>query len=133
MLFKSSGFELLLVNTKYAAKSNANITIAINNLLIITDDIALPIGAFRLKTKGNDGGHNGLSDIIETLGSNEFSRLRIGVGCDFPKGMQADYVLAKWNKQEMEILSPRLDIAVAAIQSFCTAGANRTMNDFNNK
>lgn len=107
--------------------------IELSNLLVITDDIALPVGAFRMKTKGSDGGHNGLSDIIETLGLNEFSRLRIGIGNDFPKGTQADYVLSKWSKQEMEILTPRLDMAIKTIQSFCTTGADRTMNDFNNK
>lgn len=103
------------------------------NMLVIADDIALPIGALRMKNKGSDGGHNGLKDIIATLNSTEFPRLRIGVGNEFPKGGQSDYVLGKWSEEEIKILNPRIEMAVEMIKSFGTIGVDRTMSSFNNK
>ncbi len=102
-------------------------------LLVIVDDIALPLGALRLKAKGGDGGHNGLSSIISVLGSNLFPRLRFGVGGDFPKGSQVQYVLGKWTKEELEIISPRIEKASDLVLSFGTIGVERTMNFFNTK
>lgn len=107
--------------------------IPVSNILVITDDLALPFGTLRLKKKGSDGGHNGLSDIIETLGTNEFARLRFGIGSDFPKGKQVDYVLQRWSKQEETLLSERIEKAVQIAKSFVSIGIDRTMSDFNNK
>lgn len=107
--------------------------IPVSNILVVTDDLALPFGTLRLKKKGSDGGHNGLSDIIETLGTNEFARLRFGIGSDFPKGKQVDYVLQRWSKQEEALLSERIEKAVQIVKSFVSIGIDRTMSDFNNK
>ncbi len=102
-------------------------------LLVILDDIALPTGTLRMKAKGGDAGHNGLTDIIEKLGTNVFPRLRIGIGNDFPRGQQADYVLGKWTKSEEKLMAPRVDIATEIIKSFVSIGTERTMTAFNNK
>lgn len=107
--------------------------IPIENLLVIVDDLALPLGVLRLKTKGSDGGHNGLISIIETLGTTDFSRLRIGIGNDFAKGYQVDYVLGRWSEEESKILIPRIETTVELIRSFVLTGAERTMNWFNKR
>ena len=103
------------------------------NLLVIADDIALPLGTIRLRKKGGAGGHNGLQDIIDHLGKDEFSRLRIGAGNGFPVGHQIKYVLGEWSEEEKNILLPKIDTAVEIIKSFGTIGIDRTMNAFNNK
>ena len=103
------------------------------NILIIVDDLALPLGALRLKSKGSDGGHNGLISIIETIETTEVARLRIGIGNDFAKGYQVDYVLGRWSSEETKILIPRLEIGVELIKSFVLMGAERTMNNFNKR
>ncbi len=103
------------------------------NLLVILDDIALPTGSLRMKPKGGDAGHNGLTDIIEKLGTNAFTRLRIGVGNNFPRGRQVDYVLGQWTKSEEKLMLPRIDIAVEMVKSFTTVGTQRTMGAYNNK
>ncbi|MFO8066907.1 MAG: aminoacyl-tRNA hydrolase [Bacteroidales bacterium] len=102
-------------------------------LLVIVDDVALPLGALRLKAKGGDGGHNGLSSIIDVLGTNEFPRLRVGIGNDYPKGAQVHYVLNKWTDEEIKLLSPRIEKAADLVLSFGTIGVERTMNFFNTK
>lgn len=107
--------------------------IQINKLLVITDDIALPFGKIRIKGKGSDGGHNGLKSINESLATNHYARLRFGVGNDFPKGRQAEYVLSEWNSEEKRLLQERINVAVEAIKSFGSIGLTYTMNDFNNK
>jgi len=101
------------------------------NLLVITDDIALPYGKLRLKTKGSHGGHNGLRNIEELLGSQQYHRLRFGVGSDFSKGRQADYVLGNFTDEEMSFLPEHLDRASEIVLSFCTQGPNQTMNKYN--
>ena len=101
------------------------------NILVIADDIALPFGKLRLKKKGSDGGHNGLTSVIETLGSSEFPRLRFGVGNEFRKGGQVDYVLGKWSDDEKKLLDEKISAAVECVKSFVTAGIDRTMTDFN--
>ncbi len=101
--------------------------------LVITDDINLPFGKIRIRAKGSSGGHNGLKHIEEVLGNNLYPRLRFGVGDDFYKGNQVDYVLGKWNKQEETTLPERMDLCVEAIRSFGTIGLERTMNTFNAK
>lgn len=107
--------------------------IPIENILVVADDIALPTGQLRLKMKGGDAGHNGLDDIIQTLQTNEFSRLRFGIGNNFPRGRQVDYVLGEWTRQEMDIIDPRIDIAVEMIQSYVSIGVQLTMTAFNKK
>lgn len=107
--------------------------IPVENLLVITDDLALPLGSIRLKAKGGDGGHNGLSSIIAELGTQNFNRLRIGIGDDFAKGYQVDYVLGKWTNQEIELVKPKIKTAVDTITSFVTIGINRTMSLFNTR
>jgi len=101
------------------------------NILIITDDLALPPGKIRLKSKGSDGGHNGLKSIQELIQSNEYPRLRFGIGSNFPKGQQADYVLQKFSLEETNVISESIDKSVELIESFCTIGIERTMNKFN--
>lgn len=103
------------------------------NLLVITDDIALPFGTLRLKPKGSDGGHNGLKSIQEIIGTPDFPRLRFGIGSNFSKGRQVDYVLSEWSEDEKKILPERTQIAVEMIKSFGTAGIQRTMSEYNNK
>ncbi|MDQ3192923.1 MAG: aminoacyl-tRNA hydrolase [Bacteroidota bacterium] len=107
--------------------------IPLENLLVITDDISLPLGKLRLRAKGSDGGHNGLKSINEILGTTEYARLRFGVGSDFPKGRQVDYVLGRWNKDELDILFTRIPLSVELIKSFATTGLARTMTAFNSQ
>jgi PTH1 family peptidyl-tRNA hydrolase len=107
--------------------------ISLENVLIITDDLALPFGALRMKTKGSDGGHNGLKSIQETLNNTEYTRLRFGIGSEFSKGRQVDYVLGTWSEEEKNALPPRIEMAVEIIRSFGTIGPQRTMTAFNNK
>jgi len=107
--------------------------IPIENILIIVDDLALPLGVLRMRKKGSDGGHNGLISIIEHLGSTEFTRVRFGIGNDFAKGYQVDYVLGRWNSEETKALLPRIKEAVEMIKSFILIGPDRTMNVFNKK
>ena len=103
------------------------------NILVIVDDLALPLGALRLKAKGSDGGHNGLISIIETIETSEFARLRIGIGNDFARGYQVDYVLGRWSAEETKILIPRIEVTVELVKSFVLAGCERTMNLFNKR
>lgn len=103
------------------------------NLIVITDDIALPFGKLRLKGKGSDGGHNGLKDIQAVLNSAEYARLRFGVGNDFHPGQQADYVLGEWNTEEQSGLEERIKLATEFIKGFATIGLQRTMSNLNNK
>ncbi len=107
--------------------------IPFKNLLIICDDLALPFGTLRLKKKGSDGGHNGLTDIIATLNTTEFARLRFGIGSEFSKGHQVNYVLGKWSPEEEKSLAERIDQCVKITKSFIAIGVDRTMSDFNNK
>lgn len=107
--------------------------IPLEQLLVITDDLNLPFGTLRIKAKGSDGGHNGLKDIQSTLNSQQYARLRWGIGADFSKGKQVDYVLGKWSLEEQQQLSERLSKASEAVLSFITSGLSITMNTFNNK
>ena len=107
--------------------------IPLENVLIVVDDLALPFGSLRLKGKGSDAGHNGLKHIAATLGTQNYARLRFGIGNEFPKGGQIDYVLGKFNDDDMKLMPERLETAAEIIKSFCLAGLNITMNQFNNK
>ncbi|MBU2553620.1 MAG: aminoacyl-tRNA hydrolase [Bacteroidetes bacterium] len=107
--------------------------IPIENLLVVVDDIALPTGSLRMKQKGSDAGHNGLTDLILKLNTNEFPRLRIGIGDNFRKGMQVEYVLGQWSREEEKLMIPRVEIAVDMIKSYVTVGIERTMTAYNKK
>lgn len=103
------------------------------NLLVVVDDIALPFGTLRLKMKGGDAGHNGLNHIQNTLGTINYNRLRFGIGNDFPAGWQADYVLNPFSEEEQKFLPDRIQTAGDIVKSFCLAGPELTMTQYNNK
>jgi PTH1 family peptidyl-tRNA hydrolase len=105
--------------------------VPISQLLIVVDDFALPFGSLRIKPKGSHGGHNGLRHIEETLGTSEYARLRFGIGDDFSRGRQMDFVLSKFSDDETDQLPDRTKQAVEMIKSFCLAGIDTTMNLFN--
>jgi peptidyl-tRNA hydrolase, PTH1 family len=105
--------------------------IPIENLLVIVDDIAIPLGSIRLRSKGSDGGHNGLAHISATLATNEYSRIRIGIGNSFRKGDQIGFVLGKWDPEEKKFMEERTSIAIDMIKSFAFAGIELTMTAFN--
>jgi len=107
--------------------------IAKENVLVITDDLNLPFGTIRLKSKGSDGGHNGLKNIQLILNSSEYPRFRFGISDEFKKGQQVDYVLGEWNDDEKLKLQERYKIAKEIVESFALAGLNETMNKFNGK
>lgn len=107
--------------------------ITVENVLIVTDDIALPFGKLRMKGKGSDGGHNGLKDIQVILGHANYARLRFGVGAEFSSGRQVDYVLGEWSSDEKSLLTERLKTASEFIKGFTTIGLNRTMSNWNGK
>lgn len=102
-------------------------------LLVITDDLALPFGAIRIKPAGGAGGHNGLSSIIELLGTDVYPRLRFGVGNDFARGRQSEYVLGIWNEEERKGLAERMELASKAILQFGLLGIDQAMNGFNKR
>lgn len=107
--------------------------IAISNVLIVLDDLALDFGSLRLRPKGGDAGHNGLKHIQQTLGHTNYARLRFGIGNDFSKGQQVDFVLGKWSAEESEALVDKIKTAGQIIKSFGTVGLQQTMNQFNKK
>lgn len=107
--------------------------IPLENILVVVDDLALDTGVLRLKKGGSAGGHNGLSNINEILNTDKYARLRIGIGGNYPKGRQVDYVLEKFSDNEAKILDPKLDVACDMIKSFVAVGADQTMNAFNNR
>lgn len=103
------------------------------NILVITDDLNLSFGSIRIKSKGSDGGHNGLKNIQLLLNSTEYPRYRFGISDAFKKGKQVDYVLGEWSLEEKEALKERLGVSAEIIKSFALAGLNNTMNLFNGK
>jgi PTH1 family peptidyl-tRNA hydrolase len=105
--------------------------IGINNLLVISDDLNLDFGKIRIKTKGTDGGHNGLKDISNVLGTNDYSRFRFGIGGNFPKGRQSDYVLSKWNNDEKSEFISLETHFIELFKSYLLEGIDITMNKFN--
>lgn len=107
--------------------------IPIERVFVVVDDIALPFGNLRIRKSGSDGGHNGLKNIAECLGGPNYARLRFGVGGDFPKGAQVDYVLGEWTAEEKTRLPERLEQASQAVLSFVTEGPDRAMNKYNTK
>ena len=101
------------------------------NILVLSDDLALPFGTLRVRSKGGDGGHNGLKHIAETLGSSDYPRLRFGIGSEFNKGSQVNYVLGKWSEEEKKGLPDKLITSVEIIKSFVMAGIELTMTNYN--
>ncbi|MGG6545569.1 UNVERIFIED_CONTAM: aminoacyl-tRNA hydrolase [Prevotella sp. 15_C9] len=101
-----------------------------SRLLVVSDDVALPLGAFRLKGSGSNGGHNGLGHIQQLIGQN-YARLRMGIGNDYPRGRQVEWVLGKYSEADLELLHPGINIAVDIIKSFVLAGIDITMNQYN--
>ncbi len=107
--------------------------ISLENILVVTDDVNIDFGAIRLKAKGSAGGHNGLKDIQEKLQTQQYARFRFGIGGDYSKGRQVDFVLGEWTKEETSQLIEKLPLAAKIITSFGTAGLANTMNTFNGK
>jgi PTH1 family peptidyl-tRNA hydrolase len=135
--FKGRTFLLLKPNTFMNLSGKAvkywldKENIPLENLLVITDDLNLPFGTLRLKTKGSNGGHNGLKDIQAKLNTIQYNRLRFGISNEFSKGRQVDYVLGEWTEEESEKLDERLEQASKMLISFAMSGVNHTMNQFN--
>lgn len=100
------------------------------HLLVVSDDVALPLGAFRLKSNGSNGGHNGLGHIQQLIGQ-DYARLRMGIGNDYPRGGQIDWVLGKYDEQQLNTLQPSIDLAGDIIKSFVLQGITETMNQYN--
>ena len=105
--------------------------IAIENILVITDDVSLPLNKMRLRPSGSDGGHNGLRSVEALLVSRDYPRLRFGIGNEYPKGLQSDYVLGKWKKEEEPLVKLKIEKAAGVIESFATRGLSLTMNEVN--
>lgn len=107
--------------------------IDVERMLVVVDDLALPLGALRLKASGSNAGHNGLGNIQSVLGTERYCRLRVGIGNDFPRGMQVDWVLGRYSDEELKVLAPAIDTACEVIKSFVLSGVDFTMNQFNKK
>ncbi len=135
---KFGGKEFLLVKpTTYVNRSGIAASdvleryeIDLGNFLVISDDINLPVGKIRLQQKGGDGGHNGLASIIYYLESNEFPRLRFGVGSNFEHGQMANYVLSPFEEDELEIIEPQIELAVELLEKFVTGGMKTALDFF---
>jgi len=106
--------------------------VSLENVLVIADEVSIPISKLRIRQRGSDGGHNGLKSIQEALGTSEYPRLRFGIGNDYPKGCQSEYVLSKWKKEEEPVVKAKISTCVDIIESFATVGIQNTMNNFNN-
>ncbi len=130
-LLKPSTFMNLSGNAVRYWMNKENIEI--ENLLVISDDLALPLGSFRLKGQGSNGGHNGLGNIQSVIGTQQYARLRIGIGNDFPRGSQIDFVLSNFFPEEEPLLRPTIETAIEVIKSFVLSGLDFTMNHFNRK
>ncbi|MEN9833540.1 MAG: hypothetical protein RL753_694 [Bacteroidota bacterium] len=105
--------------------------VPLENLVVVVDELALPVGHVRLKLKGSDGGHNGLKDIQATLGRQDYARQRIGIGQHFPKGHQVDFVLGRWTPEELELLNPGIDRAIKQLETYVLAGPSLAMTQYN--
>ncbi len=107
--------------------------IPLENLLVVVDDLSLPFGQLRLKPSGSEAGHNGLKHITSVLGTQQYARLRFGIGNDFPRGGQVDYVLGEFSPEDLTVMDERLENAAEAVKSFALSGLQYTMNHFNKK
>lgn len=131
LLLKPSTFMNLSGNAVRYWMQKENIPL--EKVLVVVDDLALPFGTLRLKGKGSDAGHNGLKHIAATLGTQNYARLRFGIGNDFPRGGQIDYVLGHFTDEDWKTMGERLETAGEIIKSFCLAGIDITMNQYNKK
>lgn len=131
LLLKPSTFMNLSGNAVRYWMQKENIPL--ERLLIVVDDLALPFGTLRLKGKGSDAGHNGLKHIAATLGTQEYARLRFGIGNEFPRGGQIDFVLGHFDEEDWKLMPERLETAGEIVKNFCLAGIERTMNQYNKK
>ena len=137
--YKYKGRELILLKPSTYVNLSGNAVrywmkrekIPLEKLLVIVDDLALPLGSIRMRSKGGDGGHNGLAHISTILGTNEYSRIRIGIGNGIDNGSRVNYVLGKWTPEEKNIIADRITIAGEMIKSFVTVGTELTMTAFN--
>lgn len=107
--------------------------IPVENMLVLVDDLNLPFGTIRIRKKGSNGGHNGLGNIQSVLGSDAYARVRFGIGNEYTRGAQINFVLGKWTAEEEQQINDRLKVTTELIPSFCLVGIDRTMNQFNNK
>lgn len=138
---KHKGKQLVLIKpTTYMNLSGKAVNywlqqekISVENSMVLVDELALPFGKIRIGPKGSDGGHNGLKNIQEVLGTTEYPRMRFGISNQFSKGTQVNYVLGKWSEEELKTLEERIKIAGEAIKAFAFIGLQRCMNEFNNK
>lgn len=130
-LLKPSTFMNLSGNAVRYWMNKENIPL--EHLLVVVDDLSLPLGTLRLKASGSNGGHNGLGNIQSVIGTERYCRLRVGIGNDFPRGMQIEWVLGRYDEEELEVLRPRLETACEIIRSFVLAGVDFTMNTYNKK
>ena len=138
-LVKYKGRDLILLKPSTFMNLSGNAVsywlrkenIPVENLLVIVDDLALPLGSIRMRHKGSDGGHNGLAHINSVLATNEYPRIRVGIGNNFRKGSQVNYVLGNWDPEEKAFLKDRIALVVEMIRSFAFAGAEITMTNFN--
>lgn len=138
---KHKGKQLILIKpTTYMNLSGKALNywlqaekIDLKNVLVLVDELALPFGKIRIGPKGSDGGHNGLKNIQEVLNTTTYPRLRFGIGNQFHKGAQVNYVLGKWSDEELKTLNERIKIAADAVKAFAFIGLERCMNEFNNK
>lgn len=131
VLLKPSTFMNLSGNAVRYWLNKENIPV--EHLLVIVDDLSIPLGEMRLKSSGSNGGHNGLGHIEQILGTQKYARLRVGIGNEFARGMQVEWVLGKYNDEEMQTLAPCFDLGGEVIKSFVLAGINITMNQYNAK
>lgn len=135
--YRSRTFILLKPSTYMNLSGNAvnywlrKEKIEIDKLLVIVDDLALPLGSIRMRPKGSDGGHNGLAHINSVLGTNEYARIRFGIGNDFKRGAQRNFVLSSWNDEDKKYISERIGIVIEMIRSFGTVGMDLTMTRYN--
>ena len=107
--------------------------VPIERLLVVVDDLALPVGKIRIKPGGSEAGHNGLRHITSVLGTQAYARLRFGIGNEFPRGSQIDFVLWEFGEEELKTMDERVKVAGEAVKTFCLAGIQIAMNQFNNK
>jgi PTH1 family peptidyl-tRNA hydrolase len=139
MKYRARSYWLLKPSTYVNLSGNAvrywlkKLKLTEEHLLVVVDDLALPFGTLRLRARGGDAGHNGLTHIISILGTQNFARLRFGIGDDFLPGGQVNYVLGKWDEEQKKQLPDRIDMAGEIIRSFGVIGLERTMNAYNNK
>ena len=137
--FKGRNITLLKPSTYMNLSGNAvrywvnALKIPVENLLVICDDLNIPFGTMRMRKKGSDGGHNGLKNIQELLGPQEYTRIRVGIGNDFRKGEQVDFVLGKLSREELEQMKEICSKVIKGAEAFGTIGADRASNSFNTK